>query len=193
VDLTGAWLEADAPSFAARAGDTGLCLEVDAGCVLHVRIEGWSDRNIVTQPWFVEDGPGGKLHRGSHRGERVTFPGLPPGRVGTVVVGPFQDGFVVFQAGVRSDAGSIGARLFRGANASGRVVVPAACGPGRIMVTADVPGGSATVAADIHGRWLIRGLPPGTWNVHAAAERGERTFTGEARLEPGVETVLELR
>jgi RNA polymerase sigma-70 factor (ECF subfamily) len=190
---------ADASATIVRAGERNVLLVVDPGLVLRATIDNWGDRDpslIWSSPAFIEDGPApARVHWGHQSAERLSFAGLPPGCTGTILFGPMTGDFVVFQRGVRTDAGQVQVSFVRGKRLSGRVLYPPGVSPhaADVHVVADVLGVEIGDRQRRAGQWNVDGVPDGTWPVRATLTLGDRTWEATGTASPGTETELELR
>jgi hypothetical protein len=183
----------ESPTVVARAGTDGVVLRLDAGLDLVVRIEGWP-ADLVYE-WVTLTSSAGedaeKWARVLSDGT-VTFRGCPSeATYGLVVRVEGPPPRVGALDGLRPGAAPARLTLGPGRSVTGTLQAP----PGAAHLAVRVQGRGlwAQGTVDAEGKFVVPGLPAGTWTVHASADVGGRPHQARAEAAAGtsVDLVLE--
>ena len=180
------------------AGTADLVLVLARGADLSVRLDmpaGWEPGREAHATLYREpsDGQGGERRVAIPRDGRIRFGGLDPRSGYLLWVHDPESGRYARVAELRATGGEIPVRLTTGLAISGRCAVP----PESMLasVSARGLGVDAWGALLPDGRYEIRGLPPGDWDVRAfVVSRGMAQWNAEVLGVPAGGTAdLELK
>lgn len=181
------------PEVTVAAKTPEVVLTFDPGATLTVVIDGWpqgADGNAVAvaEGRLVESGAawGSVDDKG-----RATFEGLDPAGTYSVFVKPESSDLYAWRTGLRPGLEPLRVALVAGATITVRVKAPA--GAADVYVGAAVHGASIGGDPAGEGRWIVRGVPEGTWTVHAWAEIGDAGYQASAEAASGSTVDLELK
>ena len=183
----------DGTAVGVRPGATDVVLRVDRGVDLAVKVENWpADAGRIEATLVSEGNLVSPIEATVDRDGTLTVRGVRPGTAYTLWIPPVGDGLSLLVEHLKPTIEPIAVRLVPGKTIRGRLRLPpgardAAVWAERLMLTSAARG-----EVDEDGRFEIRGLPDGDWEVKAQARRGGKTWAGSARARAGGTVDVEL-
>jgi hypothetical protein len=163
------------------AGTRGLEIRLPTGVPITVRVEDWDTYPTSRANYgylFEEVAPGADEKEGEkkepasaeayvYEDGTAEFEHADPDKTYTFWLGPLEDGRHAYRTGIRPGGREVRVRLEEGRSIRGRLHVPPGCIRERVYATRGRVYVYGTLTPD--GRFEIRGLPRGSWDVTGSA------------------------